>query len=146
MLLQGSVSRQPLAVSSRTTPPPTTHYPLPTTHYRCTFPLRLSNRTSMHRRLCRAMLCLAALAGSPLMAQNTLNLMPVPAHLEIGTGKLVVDSGFQVSISSYSDSRLEAAVGRARERLERKLGVAFTRAKPKGAAELVVDVQGPGQK
>jgi hypothetical protein len=57
--------------------------------------------------------------------------MPVPAHLEIGTGQLVVDSGFQVGISGYSDARLEAAVERTLVRLERRLGVGITRAKPK---------------
>ena len=100
----------------------------------------------MRRRLCRVLLCLATLAGSPLMAQNTLNLMPVPAHLEIGTGQLVVDSGFQVGISGYSDARLEAAVERTLVRLERRLGIGITRVKPKGPPDLAVEVQGPGQK
>jgi len=100
----------------------------------------------MRRRLCPVLLCLAALAGSPLMAQNSLNLMPVPAHLEIGTGQLVVDSGFQVGISGYTDARLEAAVERTLVRLERRLGVGITRAKPKGPPDLAVEVQGPGQK
>ncbi|HSR90248.1 MAG TPA: family 20 glycosylhydrolase [Gemmatimonadales bacterium] len=100
----------------------------------------------MRRRLCRVLLCLATLAGSPLMAQNTLNLMPVPAHLEIGTGQLVVDSGFQVGISGYSDARLEAAVERTLVRLERRLGIGITRVKPKGPPDLTVEVQGPGQK
>jgi hexosaminidase len=99
----------------------------------------------MRRRLCLVLLCLAALAGSPLMAQNTLNLMPVPAHLEIGTGQLVVDSGFQVGISGYSDARLEAAVERTLVRLERRLGIGITRAKAKGPPDLAVEVQGPGQ-
>ena len=100
----------------------------------------------MRRRLCPVLLCLAALAGSPLMAQNSLNLMPVPAHLEIGTGQLVVDSGFQVGISGYTDARLEAAVERTLVRLERRLGVGITRAQPKGPPDLAVEVQGPGQK
>src|SRR5580765_8125626 len=100
----------------------------------------------MRRRLCPVLLCLAALAGSPLMAQNSLNLMPVPAHLERGTGQLVVDSGFQVGISGYTDARLEAAVERTLVRLERRLGVGITRAKPKGPPDLAVEVQGPGQK
>jgi hypothetical protein len=39
-------------------------------------------------------------------------LMPLPAHMSSGKGKLTIDSSFSVRASGHSDRRLEAAIAR----------------------------------
>jgi hexosaminidase len=40
----------------------------------------------------------------------SLNLMPMPEHMQLGTGQLVIDRGFSVSITGPHDPRLQHAV------------------------------------
>jgi hexosaminidase len=83
------------------------------------------------------------------------HLMPVPASLQWGSGRLSLDSTFGVAIRGHSDARLTGAVWRMLRRLEQRLGVSLTQS-PEGAAPfvisadparatLVVEAQGPGQ-
>lgn len=53
-------------------------------------------------------------------------LMPLPAHVSLGEGKLTIDSSFSAHISGYSDRRLEAAVARLTAKISRQTGVPFT--------------------
>ncbi len=70
-------------------------------------------------------------------------LMPLPAHVSLGNGKLTIDSTFSARISGYSDHRLEAALVRLTAKISRQTGIPFTgRGKPalivecrKGGAE-----------
>lgn len=54
---------------------------------------------------------------------SSLNLMPVPANLQMGTGQLVVDAAFSVAISSPRDRLLERAVDRFLNDLRRRTGM-----------------------
>ena len=52
-----------------------------------------------------------------------LNLMPVPASIQIGQGQLKLDSSFTIATSGYSDARLVRAIGRLQHRIEARTGV-----------------------
>jgi len=100
----------------------------------------------------------------PAPATRTHHLMPVPASLQWGSGRLRLDSSFTVAVRGYRDARLTSAVYRMVRRLEARLGVSLTHL-PAGAvarvgagaaalvaaamespgATLVVEAQRPGQ-
>jgi hexosaminidase len=58
-------------------------------------------------------------------AQATHNLMPVPASVQFRPGRLIIDPSFSVAVSGTSDSRLQAALDRARRRLQGRIGITF---------------------
>src|SRR5713226_2291160 len=52
-----------------------------------------------------------------------LNLMPQPAHVTMGQGKLNIDQGFSVGLSGYREPRLGRAAVRLIHHLDRKTGM-----------------------
>ena len=54
---------------------------------------------------------------------SSVNLMPVPANLQMGTGQLVVDPSFSVGISGDRDPLLQRAVDRFLNDLRRQTGM-----------------------
>jgi hexosaminidase len=88
-----------------------------------------------------AMLTRAALAqpqGNQAEFVNT--LMPQPAQLTTGSGRLALAPGFSVSADKFHDDRLDGAIAWALERLRMQTGVP-----PGGNPELVVSVDGAGE-
>src|SRR6266851_9941270 len=53
-------------------------------------------------------------------------LMPLPARMSLGKGKLTIDSSFSVRLSTHSDRRLEAAVARLTAKISRQTGIPIT--------------------
>ncbi len=72
-----------------------------------------------------AVLILSVMFVQPAHAQvpTPLNLMPVPATLQMGTGQLVVDASFGIGISSPHDPQLQRAVDRFLNDLRRQTGM-----------------------
>ncbi len=60
----------------------------------------------------------------PAQAQ-TYNLMPQPAELAVGSGRLVIDGSFRVALEGYQEPRLEAAAARLVRRLSLETGIPF---------------------
>jgi hexosaminidase len=71
---------------------------------------------------------------SPLRAQETqpsnlqksmpgLNLMPVPANIQMGSGSLKIDARFSVALADHTDARLTAAAERFVDRLAKQTGL-----------------------
>ncbi|MEO8635779.1 MAG: family 20 glycosylhydrolase [Gemmatimonadales bacterium] len=91
-------------------------------------------------------MALAAQAGA-LPAQGNTALMPRPAHMTFGEGRLRLDTTFTARLTSFGDERLSAAVLRATRRLEARLGMPLSRSVPQGAgiATLRITVAGPGE-
>ena len=52
-----------------------------------------------------------------------LDLMPLPAHLQMGSGQLTVDPSFTVAFSGFKDARLERAADRFLDHLRRQTGM-----------------------
>ena len=63
--------------------------------------------------------------------QPALNLMPLPANAQPGTGSLVVDSSFTVSFTGYTEPRLERAGERFLRQLARQTGLPLSLKTPK---------------
>ena len=66
------------------------------------------------------------LAVMPLaLAQNsaTPNLMPLPANVQYGNGRLTIDSTFSIALTGYTEPRLQRAVSRADATLARATGM-----------------------
>ena len=55
--------------------------------------------------------------------QNALNLMPEPAQLTPGQGRLPIDGNFRVGLAGYEEPRLQAAAERLISRLARQTGI-----------------------
>jgi hexosaminidase len=77
---------------------------------------------------------LGALFHSPAGAKETqasnaqesrppLNLMPMPADVQLGSGRLKIDSGFTVVLAGHTDARLSGAAERFVERLAKQTGL-----------------------
>jgi len=56
-------------------------------------------------------------------ASPHLRLMPVPAQISVGEGKLVLDAGFRVALAGYQEPRIQKAVGRFLQRLQQQTGI-----------------------
>src|SRR6266478_3127655 len=70
--------------------------------------------------------------------QPALNLMPVPASVQSGTGSLRVDSSFSVALSGHSEPRLDRAVARFLRQLARQTALPLSLKPVKAKATLVV--------
>ncbi len=72
------------------------------------------------------LLVLLMFIGFPAMhAQNTLNLMPVPKKMEVGTGKFRLDTAFTISVRAPEDGRAWKAANRFLRRLSDRTGLFF---------------------
>ncbi|HVF49467.1 MAG TPA: family 20 glycosylhydrolase [Pyrinomonadaceae bacterium] len=75
------------------------------------------------------------------------NLMPVPASVKFGAGRLVIDKTFTVVVRGHSDGRLLSGINRIVRRLEGRTGIEFARGAATGdaaAASLVIQCRGAG--
>jgi hexosaminidase len=70
----------------------------------------------------------ALLPISPLLSQSgaSVPLMPMPSHITMGEGQLLIDGGFSVQMSGYTEPRLVAAQKRFLDRLSRETGIPFS--------------------
>jgi hexosaminidase len=95
-------------------------------------------------------LAMAALISSrpPLHAQAAFvnTLMPQPAHLTAATGSLPWTETITVGVPHFHDQRLDDAIVRTLEQIERKTGVHRQRSLSTSAdSTLVIDVDGAGE-
>ncbi len=83
-------------------------------------------KTVKHRRLLLATIGIVSLVWT-INAQNPapnvtspaqLNLMPIPASVQLQPGRLPINSGFTVAVKNFSDDRLRASIARMLRRLE----------------------------
>jgi hexosaminidase len=71
--------------------------------------------------------------------QPALNLMPMPANLQPGTGSLRVDSSFSAALTGYTEPRLERGVERFLQQLSRQTALLLNlRPAKSGQATLVI--------
>jgi hexosaminidase len=81
-----------------------------------------------------SLVILGTLLHGPSRAQETqasnlqtsmagLNLMPVPANVQLGSGSLKIDAGFTVALTGHTDARLSGAAERFVERLAKQAGL-----------------------
>lgn len=86
------------------------------------------------------LLVLGVLMVSPFVRaqeQRPLNLMPVPSSVQIGAGRLLVDSSFSVGLTGYTEPRLDRAVERFLRQLARQTAIPLP-TKPGASAKAVL--------
>lgn len=71
----------------------------------------------------------------------------MPRSIEVGQGRLRIDSGFSVAVLGYSDGRLTRAVKRTMSRLARRTGItlADSSVRDTATARLLIQAQGGGE-
>jgi hexosaminidase len=84
-------------------------------------------------------LCILLYPAMTAAQQPALNLMPLPASAQPGTGSLAVDSSFSVSFTGYTEPRMERAGERFLRQLARQAGLLIS-LKPAKAAKATLVV------
>jgi hexosaminidase len=89
----------------------------------------------------------AALVFAParLPAQAATALMPMPAEITFGAGRMRLDSTFATGSKGYLDARLTRGISRALARLGARIGQPVPTAVDSAAPELLIQVKGPGE-
>jgi hexosaminidase len=62
-------------------------------------------------------------SSNPQILRPPLNLMPVPANVQLGSGSLKIDASFTVSLTGHTDVRLTGAAERFVDRLAKQTGL-----------------------
>jgi hexosaminidase len=70
-------------------------------------------------------LLMATVGVANSAAQQPLNVMPLPASAQSGTGALTVDANFSVVLTGYTEARLDRSVQRFRKQLAGQTGLVF---------------------
>src|SRR5438552_12994543 len=75
------------------------------------------------------------------------NLMPVPASVNLGPGRLAIKNNFTVATRGFSDARLQSGIARALKRLAGRTGLTLSPnpAISEAEATLLIQCQGAGQ-
>jgi hexosaminidase len=108
--------------------------------FACRFKRSLKNMVSGPSVRGLGLFMLGVLMLSPLAKakeQLPLYLMPVPSSVQIGTGRLVVDSKFSVGSTGYSEPRLDRAIERFLRQLSRQTAMPLS-GKPGAPAKAVL--------
>jgi hexosaminidase len=85
----------------------------------------------------------ASVAQTP----SSLNLMPVPAKIQPGTGQLVIDQLFTVAVTGAKDARLDSGFPRFLDQLSRQTGMPLNKDMADSAkATLVIRTESAGRK
>jgi len=95
----------------------------------------------MVRTILAVMLCGVFVSGAEA---QSLNLMPVPAKVQMGTGQLVIDPNFSVSISGHHEPRLDRAVELFLTQLRRQTGMPPVDMKVTDSATATLIIQAAG--
>ena len=79
----------------------------------------------MYNSKSKVLLLMAILATTTILKaeDNGLNLMPQPAEISVGQGRLAIDGTFRVALVGYQEPRLQAAATRLIERLSRQTAI-----------------------
>src|SRR5277367_4328770 len=92
----------------------------------CWVVLKRFNRNRRWARTCVMMAILGTIAsGSSLAQQPVLNVMPLPANVQSGSGQLTIDAKFSLALTGYTEARLERAAQRFQRQLARQTGLVF---------------------
>jgi hexosaminidase len=80
-----------------------------------------------------------------VIPQTEHTLMPVPEKFFFGTGVLLVDSAFSVSLSGYIEPRLERAATRTLARLSLQTGIPLSGTPVRSGGRLEIHCDGPAE-
>ncbi|HMG03602.1 MAG TPA: beta-N-acetylhexosaminidase [Edaphobacter sp.] len=85
-------------------------------------------------------------AQTPAASAFVNTLMPVPSHLSTGSGALAWTNAVTVGVTGFHDERLDNAITRSLEQIERRTGVPRQRSiTTSSSSTLVIEVDGAGE-
>jgi len=85
--------------------------------------------------------------NAPSLVVTSPHVMPAPASLTPGDGKLRIDSKFRAVFAGYKEARLARALARFYDRLQEHTGIAFLQeTAAAGPAQLTIECAGPGER
>src|SRR5216683_1291397 len=89
----------------------------------------------------------AAQGTSPMTPPSQLDLLPVPASVQMQAGRLPITGSFSVLVKNYADDRLRGGIARMLTRLAGRTVLTFPSAPAidEGAATLVVQCERAGE-
>src|SRR4051794_31525188 len=92
-------------------------------------------------RILISLVFLVCASLSSLYAQNSqdLDLMPLPAKVQMGSGQLVIDGAFSVGLAGAKDTRIDQAVNRFIARLSKDTAIPLAQKTASGNAKLVIE-------
>jgi hexosaminidase len=92
-------------------------------------------------RILISLVFLVCASLSSLYAQNSqdLDLMPLPAKVQMGSGQLVIDGTFSVGLAGAKDTRIDQAVNRFIARLSKDTAIPLAQKTASGNAKLVIE-------
>src|SRR6266436_2805430 len=102
--------------------------------------LRTMAQNARLRGLGILILCILWYPTMTTAQQPALNLMPLPANVQLGAGSLKVDSTFSVAFTGYTEPRLERAGERFLRQLARQTGLPLA-LKPSKSAKATLVIQ-----
>jgi hexosaminidase len=80
------------------------------------------------------------MATNSLQAQNN-NLMPQPAEVSYGQGRLAINSNFRIALAGHTEPRLQAAAARLVRRLSTQTGIPLGEAAESDASKTTLVIQ-----
>ena len=86
------------------------------------------------------LLLLAATTLSVPAQADPLPLMPMPAHLQQGTGQFIVNSSFTLAFEGYREPRLDSAAARFLRRISRQTGIPLPTTPSDSHAKFVIRI------
>jgi hexosaminidase len=92
-----------------------------------------------------AVAALAAVPRAWSQPSGSPALMPLPAHMVMGDGQLMIDSSFSVTLKGYTEPRLVAAQKRFLDQLFRETGIPFREDAAASEAKLIVTTNGASE-
>jgi hexosaminidase len=78
-----------------------------------------------------------------ILPPSALNMMPLPAHATQSTGSFLIDDGFHISFTGYTEPRMERARDRFMITLGHETGILRWSPQAASRAAFVVDIKGP---
>jgi len=96
------------------------------------------------RIILAVMLCVAFTSVVEAQPQQSLNLMPLPAKVQTGNGRLLIDRNFSVSIAGHHEARLDRAVEIFLGHLRRQTGMPPIDMKVTDSASATLVIQAAG--
>jgi hexosaminidase len=97
-------------------------------------------QNALLRTLGILVVCALLYPAMAIAQQPPLNLLPLPANAQPGTGSLAVDSSFAISFTGYTEPRLERAGERFLRQLARQTGLPLS-LKPSKTAKATLVIQ-----
>src|SRR6516225_10411981 len=89
----------------------------------------------------KVLLLMATLMATTALRAQSNNLMPQPAEVSYGQGRLEINGNFRVALAGYTEPRLQRAVERFLRRLSAQTGIPLSETLESDASKATLEIQ-----